>query len=115
MTGINGQKQKRRITEPQSENAVTRAALLDLIEEQEYGCALSGVELTPETATADHIHPCGLGGEHTIQNIQILDKRVNVMKGTLPQDEFIDLCCRVAQYAGGLNDELELQADRGAG
>ena len=31
-------------------------------------------------------------------NIQLVDKRINMMKQSLSQEEFIDLCCKVADH-----------------
>jgi DNA-binding CsgD family transcriptional regulator len=74
------------------------AALLELIETQEYRCALSGVELTPDTAALDHIVPRADGGEHVLSNVQWLHGDVNRAKGTLSNEEFVKLCRRVAGW-----------------
>ena len=83
-------------------DAVSMPRLLSLIKEQQFRCSLTGVELEPETANADHIHSLMDGGENTIQNIQIVHQVVNRMKGTMSQDEFIAWCKRVAAHAMGM-------------
>lgn len=33
-----------------------------------------------------------------MDNVQLVDKKINMMKGTLSNEEFIDLCKKVAEY-----------------
>jgi len=80
-------------------DAVRQSDLMRLVEAQEFRCALSGIELTPETAALDHITPVASGGKHSINNLQWLNSEVNRMKGMLSVDVFIDICCRVAATA----------------
>jgi 5-methylcytosine-specific restriction endonuclease McrA len=77
---------------------VTAKQLLAIVEDQGYKCALSGVELTPETASLDHIVPMSKGGTHTIENVWIVDRRVNGAKGTMTTEEFISLCRAVVKH-----------------
>lgn len=72
-----------------------------LLEQQGYKCALTGRPLTPETASADHIIPVGRGGSHSVDNIWIVHTDVNIAKGTLPADVFIEMCRDVAAWASG--------------
>ena len=76
----------------------TSKRLRQLLEYQEYMCSLTGVELEPETTEADHIVPRSLGGLNTIENIQLVTKQANRAKGTMPNDEFIELCRQVAAW-----------------
>ena len=71
---------------------------LNLIEKQQYRCALSGRKLTPETASLDHVVPLSRGGKHDISNLQVLEHQVNTAKGTLTMDEFISLCEDVIRH-----------------
>jgi len=73
--------------------------VLKLLARQKYRCALTGRPLTPETAALDHIIPIRLGGEHTIENAQVLHKDVNRAKGSLSNSEFIVLCREVVCWA----------------
>ena len=84
----------------QCENASSKQ-LRALIHDQDYKCALSGVELNPETANADHVQPVKFGGNNSIDNIVILHEKVNTMKGELAKDEFIEWCCLVADHVRG--------------
>ena len=77
------------------DKAVTQGQLLKLIEKQNFKCALSGIDLVPETAALDHIVPVCDGGEHRIENLQWLDMNVNRMKGRLSEESFIAVCRRV--------------------
>lgn len=75
-----------------------RKDFIDLLEKQKYKCALTGKELVPENSSPDHILSLKNGGNHTIENIQIVLKRINAMKGSLNNKEFIELCCLVADF-----------------
>ena len=71
---------------------------LRLLEDQNFRCALSGTELTPDTTALDHILPVSRGGDHLITNAQALTKDINRAKGTMTNDEFIDMCRRVVRW-----------------
>ena len=71
---------------------------MKLIEKQKYRCALSGVELTPETAALDHIVPITDGGGDDIDNLQWVHEEINRMKGTMDNDQFIKTVKRVARW-----------------
>ena len=66
-----------------------------LLEHQHYRCALTGRWLTPQTAALDHIMPMRRGGEHVIENTQVLHKDVNRAKGSLTSEEFLAMCREV--------------------
>ena len=76
---------------------VTTANVLQLLEYQRYRCALTGRELEPTTASLDHIVPVRSGGEHAIENTQVLHKDVNRAKSTMTNEQFIQLCCEVVE------------------
>lgn len=82
----------------QLEKTATRGELLSLAEKQGYRCALSGIQLSPDDASLDHIKSVANGGSHEIDNLQILHKEINRMKGTLSNEEFIALCRKVCQW-----------------
>lgn len=54
----------------------------------DWKCAYCGSELTPETATIDHIIPLSRGGEHSINNIAPACSRCNSQKGDKTAEEF---------------------------
>ena len=74
-----------------------------LLERQNYRCALTGHHLTPNNASLDHMVPVSRGGAHTIENMQVVLTKVNHAKGTMTQDEFIQLCRKVVAWAGQRN------------
>jgi len=74
---------------------VNPRAILQILERQRYRCALTARALTPETASLDHIVPVCRGGQHRINNTQVLERSVNRAKGTLTNDEFVALCSEV--------------------
>ncbi len=71
---------------------VTAGRILELIERQNYRCAISGRELTPETASLDHKIPLSKGGDHSLANIWIVHVHVNSAKGTMTIEEFVAMC-----------------------
>ena len=89
-------------SEKATSEAVTAKRLEKLVEQQAYCCALSGLPLTPDHASLDHIVAKSDGGEHIMSNVQWLDPRVNRMKGTMSQAEFIEMCTAVAKSQGTL-------------
>ena len=72
--------------------------VMQLLEYQRYRCALTGRKLTPQMAALDHIVPIRFDGEHTIENTQVLHKDVNRAKGSLTNQEFIQLCQEVVLW-----------------
>ncbi len=80
--------------------SVNAQAVLVLLEQQAFRCALTGRRLEPETAALDHVIPVSRGGEHCIDNTQVLERTVNRAKGTLTNGEFIALCSEVVRRVG---------------
>ena len=74
------------------------ANVLRLLEFQHYRCALTGRLLTPDIASLDHIIPVRAGGDHVIENAQILHKDVNKAKTVMTNEQFISLCREVMQH-----------------
>lgn len=72
--------------------------LEDLWNAQDRKCALSGIEITDDNIALDHIIPLSKGGSSAIENCQLVDGRVNSMKGQLDQEEFRSLCNLVTQH-----------------
>lgn len=103
--GSDGQSTRRRTTAnaPESEPSgrVTSKKLLKKLECQDWKCALSGVELTPEAASLDHKKPLTDGGGDDMVNVQIVHVTINTMKGTMGEKEFVWWCQLVAAVAAG--------------
>lgn len=83
--------------------------VLRLLEAQQYRCALTGRRLTPQNAALDHVVPVRFGGEHVIQNAQVLHKDVNRAKGSLTNEEFIGVCREVVCWSDRQNTRKESQ------
>lgn len=75
---------------------VTESYLLDLLKQQEFRCALSGMELTTQTATLDHKHALADGGKHERGNVWFLHKQVNDAKNSMGLEAFLRMCKLVA-------------------
>lgn len=89
--------------------AINIANVLRLLEWQDYRCALTGRMLTPETASLDHIVPVRDGGQHIIDNVQVLHKDVNRAKSTLNHEQFVQLCREVVEHVAATSMEGESQ------
>jgi hypothetical protein len=88
---------------------VSTENVLALLAHQQYRCALTGRALTPQTAALDHIVPIRFGGEHVIENTQVLHKDVNRAKGSLTSEEFIGLCREIARRSDRPNTRKDSQ------
>lgn len=89
--------------ESHSPEPINARNIRDLLERQGFRCALTGRRLEPQTAALDHIVPVSRGGEHRMENVQILQKQVNRVKHTLTNEEFIALCREVVAHADSAN------------
>lgn len=87
-----------KVDEKTTKQTVTARSLLELIEKQQFMCALSGELLTPETASLDHKIPISKGGEHSLDNVAWVHRSINAAKGTMTIDEFILVCRKVTAY-----------------
>jgi 5-methylcytosine-specific restriction endonuclease McrA len=77
-------------------SSLTARQALEMVERQQYRCAISGRPLTPENAALDHIVPVARGGQHAAENVWVVDAQVNAAKGTLTMEEFLAVCRDVA-------------------
>ena len=89
----------KRVPSRRAKTNVTLNTILDLLEEQDYACALTGEPLDPDSAALDHVLPISRGGESKIENAQILHASVNRAKHTMTNDEFIEMCRKVVSHA----------------
>jgi 5-methylcytosine-specific restriction endonuclease McrA len=71
---------------------VSGKKLLALLELQGRCCALSGIELTPQTVSLDHIVPLAEGGADDMGNVQLVHAIINSMKGLMSQTDFVKWC-----------------------
>lgn len=65
-------------------------------------CYLSGekINLFENNYNMDHIIPSSKGGSNTFDNLGILHKTVNYMKGNLTKDELIGWCKKILEFNG---------------
>jgi hypothetical protein len=94
------------IETPRPCGRVTAANVMRLLEYQHFSCALTGRKLEPDTASLDHILPVRCGGEHVIENTQVLHKDVNRAKTTMTSQEFIQLCREVVIHSSTCQFEV---------
>lgn len=81
-------------------NSKMASALKELLEKQNYSCALTGRALQIGiNASIDHIVPTSKGGSHSIENLQWVDLNVNYSKTDLLQEEFIQLAREIVEHA----------------
>lgn len=78
---------------------ITARGLLAMLAEQNYKCALTGRELSPQTAALDHKVPLSSGGDNTLANVQVVHKDANQAKSAMSHDAFIAICREVVRYA----------------
>lgn len=74
---------------------ITIKNLEDRLEAQGYRCSVTGLDLTPQTASLDHIIPHSEGGTNTMDNVQIVHREVNRIKGSLSMQELFEWCIRI--------------------
>ncbi len=82
----------------QTKRSVTTSQIKKLIESQNYRCALTNRQLTPETASLDHKQPISRGGTHEVGNLWVVEHFVNTAKGSLTVEEFVSMCRDVVRH-----------------
>ena len=76
-------------------------------------CAITGLPLDPQDVNADHILPLSreeLSPTKSEENIWLVHKKVNAMKGTMTYDEFVRMCRMVLGHhveTGRLLDQIK--------
>lgn len=76
------------------------------LHQQNYRCALSGVRLTPDSFELDHIISMAEGGTDDPSNLQCVHPKVNRMKRTMGNDEFIRWCNDVSRFMAKTSGSL---------
>jgi hypothetical protein len=79
--------------------SVTPLQLASIAKKQRCRCALSGVPLTAENISPDHVIPLSKGGSVEADNIQLVTKHVNYAKNAFSQAEFIEMCRAVVLHS----------------
>lgn len=83
---------------------ITESDLQDLYNKSHF-CALSGIDLSvkpfqPLSKQNLSIDRIDSNRGYEPDNIQLVDKRINMMKQSFTNEEFIELCCKVAEQHG---------------
>ena len=85
-------------------DGLTRKQLLDKLKNQDYKCALSGIEMTcqlkkgvkfPYNVSIDRIEA---GGPYSIDNIQLVCRALNSWRSDTSIEDFIKICRAVAKH-----------------
>jgi 5-methylcytosine-specific restriction endonuclease McrA len=82
-----------------TQTTVRSSDIMAILERQGFRCALSGRQLTPESATIDHIVPLARDGEHCLANLWVVQAAINKAKNTMTCDEFLAMCRDVVRFA----------------
>jgi len=92
-------------------DGLSRADILEKLEEQDYKCALSGLPLTCElrvgvkchtNASIDRIEA---GGPYTKDNIQMVCTSLNKWRSDTSITEFVDMCRAVVSHFDSIDKE----------
>ncbi len=71
--------------------------------EQDFRCALTGFELTPETVTIAHRTPLKKGGKHIRSNVYLVHESVAKLVRDHSADEVLAICRAVISYTAKEN------------
>lgn len=85
------------------------------IKESGNRCALSGWSISPQCFELDHIVSMNDGGTDDVDNLQAVHPLVNRAKGTMGNQQFIEMCQAVSNRTSGASDSVtndELNAIR---
>ena len=69
-----------------------------LEEKQQYRCALTGWELTPQNTRISHIVPLREGGKHEKSNVQLIHEVVATLAREQSKEKLYQICCSVVEH-----------------
>lgn len=78
----------RRAPETAVIDVITADDLMGLYEKQEHKCAYCGIQLNALITAVDHKVPISKGGNHTLDNVQLLCHNCNISKYTMSDDDY---------------------------
>ena len=93
MRAVNANTKKRGHSE-----RITYLNLYSLAKKQKCRCVLTGELLTRDNISVDHIVPLSKGGMNVSDNLRLVTYDVNIVKNSLLDSEFLELCTRVVRH-----------------
>ena len=72
-------------------------AILAKLKASGFKCALSGWPISPDLFELDHIQSIQDGGTDDVENLQCVHPLVNKAKGTMSNNQFIEMCRGVSE------------------
>ena len=78
--------------------SVRMRELLKKLEQQGNRSALSGEPIDDKNSEIDHIIPVSRGGSSEIENLQWVTRKINRMKHTMTNEEFVEVCRSVIEH-----------------
>ena len=82
---------------------ISRVELRELLNEQDFRCAITGTPLTPSYSSIDHINPSSEGGANSKANCHWVCPEINQMKGGMSLSEFYRWCRIAVEGGNGSN------------
>lgn len=82
-------------------NRITAFDLWKIAKNQKCKCVFTGVQLTVDNMSVDHIIPRSKGGLNIPSNIRLVIKPVNIARQTMSDESFVSLCRSVVLYCEG--------------
>lgn len=76
-------------------------------------CKYSGRILTVANMVFDHIHPISKGGTSNLDNLQVISKFSNTMKGSLEEHDFLILLSWLDELPEELRTDVSIRLARG--
>lgn len=70
-----------------------------LAKKQKLKCAISGIKLNNDNLSIDHIIPLSKGGSSEITNLQLVEKKINLMKHDMSVRELITMCNIIIEHS----------------
>jgi len=76
-------------------------------------CKYTGRTLTSANMVFDHIHPISKGGSSNVENLQVISKFANTMKGSLEEHDFLILLSWLDELPEELRKDVSIRLARG--
>jgi len=84
---------------------VTKEQLENLMSIQSNKCRLSGLPISFDDGSAS-LDRIDNEKNYSIENVQWVHRKINYMKNTLPQNEFLSLCAQITAFNNGRNGNV---------